>query len=76
MANTRKPAANMSKVRLAGAQTKESFRPHLSPATRPTLPPKPLRTHASESSTNGAKDPEMGGMKDPETAAVLAGLRG
>ena len=78
MANTQKPAANVSKQSSAGAWPKvtacmkEDIQPSSSTSTRSALAPKP----SSMNTLNGAKDSKMDGMKDAETAALIARLQG
>ena len=77
MANTQKPAANVSKQSSAGAQPKmtarmkENIQLNSSMSTRSALASKPSGMNAS----NGAKDSKMDGAKDAKTAALIASLQ-
>ena len=78
MANTQKPAANVSKQSSAGAQPKvtacmkENIQLSSSTSTRSALASK----SSSMNTLNGAKDSEMDGMKDAEITVLIASLQG
>ena len=78
MANTWKPAANVSKQSSAGTQPtvtahmKENIQLSSSTSTRSALASKPSGMNTS----NGAKDSEMDATKDAETAMLIASLQG